>query len=131
VAKREFPGGGLAAHERAGGHTLERHVGKTDEELKARFQREPNREFSSSYTSEDSAQHAMSDVMAARQPIIDEWLTGSKQTLKFDGEAGSVIGRVAIGESGAVVDATGLRVVLLRDHSMPDGYRILTSFPNL
>ncbi len=32
------PGGGLAAHEAKGGHLLERHVGKTDEELVKRLE---------------------------------------------------------------------------------------------
>ena len=33
TVKRPFPGGGLKAHEKDGSHTLERHVGKTDDEL--------------------------------------------------------------------------------------------------
>ncbi len=37
AVKRPFPGGGLKAHEKDGSHTLERHVGKTDDELLKRF----------------------------------------------------------------------------------------------
>jgi hypothetical protein len=129
VSRREFPGGGLDAHERGASHTIKKHVGKTDDELKARLQMEPIRQLASSYTSQDVAEHAISDVMAARQSVIDEWLTGSRRRLELDGEAGSVIGRVAIRETGEVVEATRLRIVLVRDDAMPDGYRILTSFP--
>jgi hypothetical protein len=104
-------------------------VGKTDAELKARFSKEPNRQFSSSFKTEEVAEHAISKALAAERTRILGWLRGTRGKLELDIEAGGVIGRVAIKKTGMVENATMFRVVLVRDASMPDGYRILTSFP--
>ena len=94
-----------------------------------RFEAEPNLKRSGSFTDEAVAEEAISKVLAARRTDIDDWLHGAWWKLELDGEAGPVIGRVAIRETGVIEDATRFRVVLVRDASMPDGYRILTSFP--
>jgi hypothetical protein len=39
---KTVPGGGLAAHEVAGGHTIAKHVGQTEAQLAAKLAAEPN-----------------------------------------------------------------------------------------
>ena len=50
ISVRLLRGGGLAAHEARGGHLLERHVGKTDEELLQRMQSDPRITGASTFT---------------------------------------------------------------------------------
>ncbi|MBT0952716.1 hypothetical protein HUW30_03235 [Bacillus velezensis] len=51
------PGGGLAAHEAKGGHLIERHVGKTDQELLKRLEKSKmsNKKISGSSSFKDRA----------------------------------------------------------------------------
>jgi hypothetical protein len=50
VATVESPRRDLSVDEDMGGHTLARHVGKTDAELRERLRREPNISTASTYT---------------------------------------------------------------------------------
>jgi hypothetical protein len=47
------PGGGLKGHEERGGHTIEKHVGKTEGDLRARLRREPNIPAASAFTNRE------------------------------------------------------------------------------
>src|SRR5690606_25481198 len=71
----EVPGGGLEAHEDAGSHLIERHVGKTEQQLLDRLQRE-NISASSSFRDLPAAEHFISETIAENQDRIDAWLDG-------------------------------------------------------
>jgi len=120
--------GWLRQHEHSGSHTLERHVGKTDDQLRARFA-EPNPpRVASTFTDDSTAERAVSRLLDSRQSSIDNWLSGSAQRLALDGRAPTIVGR-SMDASGNVTLVEGLRAVLVRDARMPEGYRILTAFP--
>ena len=60
-------GGTLIFHENLDGHTLRRHVGKTDTELLARFQTEPDILDSSTYPNLEMAQRVVGETLQAQQ----------------------------------------------------------------
>ncbi|MFG6446799.1 RNase A-like domain-containing protein [Roseateles sp. BYS180W] len=126
-----MPGGGLQVHENAGGHLLEKHVGKTELDLRNRLAAEPNITGSSSFYDRPAAESAVSQTLDANQIKVSDWLSGTAPRLRLDhaltGPAGISVTRGA----GGAVDASSVRVILVRDPRMPTGYRTLTGFPTL
>jgi hypothetical protein len=123
------PGGGLAAHEAAGGHLLLKHVGQSETKLLQRLADEPKISGSSSFYDRAAAESAVSHVIDGSQTKITNWLTGSSNRLRLDSPLPNLAGiSVSRGAAGAV-DASSARVILVRDPSMPTGYKILTGFP--
>jgi hypothetical protein len=119
-------GGGLAAHEAAGGHLLAKHVGQAESALAARLAAQPGIPAASTFLSRAEAEAAISNVMAQRSGDIASWVAnGANGTRAFDGafSGGSVLVR---GASSSVA-GNGARVVLRG--SGGGGYFILTGFP--
>jgi CDI toxin RNase A-like protein len=113
------------------GHTLELHVGKSDQELARRLEADDAPQFNSAFTDTATAAEAVGTVLGDRRPDIDRWL---------DGEPGRTGDRIALdaylpfptGRSVSRTDATdchGVRVVLRRDDRDPRGYVIRTAYP--
>ncbi|MEC1179502.1 hypothetical protein P9B03_13470 [Metasolibacillus meyeri] len=123
--------GGLSAHELKGGHLIERHVGKTDEELLERLK--SNSKISGFSTFKDIAtvEQVANTVLNDPKNIkkIEKWLSNpdSKPTLllkyTIDGE---IIGRSVSKGSEVVEDVTKARIVLKKDK---EGSFILTGYP--
>ncbi|MDD7966971.1 RNase A-like domain-containing protein [Actinomycetospora lemnae] len=130
------PGGGLQRHEDAGGHTLDpsrAHVGASDQDLLDRQASMDRPGAVSTYTDRQTAERAVHENIAANRAAIDRWLQSDPRRpgrfeLAHDEPIGRLAPRTAAG-LGDVTDATVSRVVLVRDVAMPDGYRILTSYP--
>jgi hypothetical protein len=130
------PNGGLASHQAAGGHTLtprKAHVGATDQELLDRQARAHNPIEASTYTDRPTAERRIHENAVANRAAIEQWLRSNPTAPKdFELDHGEIIGRFSpVTASGLddITDATTSRIVLLPDSSMPDGYRILTSYP--
>jgi hypothetical protein len=122
-------GGGLQIHENAGGHLLEKHVGQSEQALLDRLVVEPKITGSSSFYDRATAESAMLQTLEANQTTISDWLNGSAGRLRLDYSLPDPVGiSVSRGATGAV-DVGSVRVILVRDPSMPTGYRILTGFP--
>ncbi|WP_152680351.1 RNase A-like domain-containing protein [Chromobacterium subtsugae] len=122
-------GGGLRAHEVAGGHLLEKHVGQMEQDLLDRLANEPQISGSSSFYDRATAESAVSDALDANQATITDWLNGSSGRLRIDYSQSDPIGiSVSRGATGAI-DVSGSRIILVRNPSMPTGYNILTGFP--
>ncbi|HJQ01092.1 MAG TPA: RNase A-like domain-containing protein [Jatrophihabitans sp.] len=128
---RLVPGGGLAAHEAAGGHTLEKHVGKDIAFLEDRLRREDHLKYSSSFYSREHAENAISDLLESHRTEIDSWLTGGKGTLALSGKAARPIGITLVRGHDQPINVIGVLVRLRRDPLMPAKYRIHTAFPEL
>ena len=90
---RLVPGGGLAAHEAAGGHTIARHVARTDAELAARLAAEPGINGASTFTDRAVAESAMADTIEANQAAVDAWLQGGGNQLVARQTLGETVGR--------------------------------------
>lgn len=130
------PSGGLQAHEDAGGHTLARrkaHVGATADDLLGRLQNSPHRiTGASSYFDRASAERSVGENINANRTAVEDWLAGSDSRLRIDYAHDRIVGHRLDGNatsSDQAVDVRGSRVVLARDTSMPEGYRVLTSYP--
>jgi hypothetical protein len=128
---RLSPGGGLQAHENAGGHLINKHVGKTEIDLQNRLAAEPHISGSSSFYNRTAAEDAVSQALDANTTKVADWLSGTAPRLRIDHTLADPVGiSVARGATGAV-DASSARVILLREPTMPTGYKILTGFPTL
>lgn len=127
---RTVPGGGLAAHEAAGGHLLVKHVGRTERQLRERFESEPDLNFSSSFNDRAPAEYAVSETLNAHLGLIDAFLKGSGKQLVLDHTLPKVAGVSAVrGESG-LLQVSKVRLILRKKSSMQAGYLILTGYPN-
>jgi len=119
--------GWLARNEHSGTHTLSEHVRQTREQL--RFQIESRgKEMASTFTDRTSAEGTLSNLIEAHQGQVRAWLAGSGRRIRLDGDMGYTTG-LTMNASGEVSSVTGVRAVLVRDSSMPDGWRLLTGFP--
>jgi RHS repeat-associated protein len=127
---RIVPGGGLAAHEAADGHTIARHIGKTDAELAARLAAERRISGASSFPVRAIAERATAEALHARASDVSNWLAGTQARLVLDRvPIGYNVGRSLPRGAAAASDVQAVRIVLQRDPAMPTGYRIITSFP--
>jgi hypothetical protein len=108
---------------------LLKHVGQSEQSLLNRLSAEPNITGSSSFYDRAGAENAVSQLLDANQNSIANWLNGSGGRLRLDYSYPEPVGiSVTRGASGAV-DVNSARVILVRDPSMPTGYKILTGFP--
>jgi hypothetical protein len=123
------PGGGLLSHERAGGHTLARHVGQTRTQLETRLLAERNISSASTFTTSSTAEQVVAEALAANQPQIASWLRGTAGRLRIDYVAGRTTGFTLTRGVTDMLPVQGARIILVRDPTLPTGYRILTSFP--
>ena len=118
----------LAADEARGGHTLARHVGKSDAELRARLKAEPDISAASTYFDADTAGRVVAEVLSTKSNEVRKWeqRTGSRPNLVLRLDTGERIGRsIRQGQSNArEVDSA---VVVLR-WTGSDWY-VLTSYP--
>ena len=134
-----YPSLDLRAIERGGAgrpHTLQRHVGKSDVDLRERLATEPV-PASSTYTDLASAQRATDFVIGTsqNQAKIEMWLeNGAKGTQLLDAAVpGAAIGRVLSRADAATgrgaVASSDAQVVLKADSNSPSGYTVLSSYP--
>ncbi|MEC1748906.1 ribonuclease YeeF family protein [Bacillus mojavensis] len=126
------PGGGLAAHEAKGGHLLEKHVGKTDEELIERLRIDPNPHITASSTFKDraTAERIANSVLNDPKNIkkIENWIDDPKKPklmLRYKGD-GEIIGRSVSRNSELVENVTNAKIILKKDNN---GNFILTGYP--
>jgi hypothetical protein len=125
----EVPGGGLEAHEDAGSHLIERHVGKSEQDLVDRLQRE-NISASSSFRDLPAAEHFIAQTIVENQGKVDAWLDGKGGNrlvldAHFDASTGISVKR---GETQAE-DVFSVKLVLERSNALGIGYRIVTGYP--
>ena len=120
--------GWLSRHEHSGSHTIERHVAKSPKELFERM-RIYDLGLASSYASQAVAERLIERTLRRHSDDIGEWLKSSKGKLVLEDTSASPTGISAFA-SGELKAVHGVRVVLQRDSSMDEGYRILTSYPH-
>ena len=124
------PGGGLAAHERAGGHLIDRHVGKSEADLVRRLQEERRIRSASSFPDLPTAEVVVGVVIASRGAEISRWLKGRDPRLALDFTANRPVGIVVSRRTMKAEPARSVRLILERDPAfLPLGWRILTGYP--
>jgi hypothetical protein len=120
----------LSADEAMGGHTLARHVGKTDSELLARLSREPDISSASTYTDRATAEAVVGSALSSAPRSFDAWRgrTGRRPNFVLHFAAHEVIGRsMARGRTVAMPCENAL-VVLRWNERRQEPY-VLTSYP--
>jgi CDI toxin RNase A-like protein len=121
----------LSIDESKGGHTLARHVGKTDAELRDRLRREQI-SSASTYTDRAAAEHAVGAALAAGSRTLDAWQNRSGRrpnlVLHYRSPDHEPIGRSLTRSQEVAVPAVRALVVLRWDERAGDFY-VLTSYP--
>lgn len=119
----------LTIDEERGGHTLERHVGRTDAELHERLERETNISANSTYTDRAIAERTVGAALQQNAEKIQRWLERGphRPNLVIDyTDPNDAIGRVMYPRAMGSVPCDHALVVLRADG---DGYYVLTSYP--
>jgi hypothetical protein len=120
----------LDRDERLGGHTLARHVGRSDIELRDRLRREPGISAASTYTDRTTAERVIATTLSRERRKVDAWLArqGTRPNLALDyrGTSDEVIGRSI--RRGGTPRPCANAVVVLRS-ARDGGFMVLTSYP--
>ncbi|HIY72066.1 MAG TPA: hypothetical protein H9827_11440 [Candidatus Luteimonas excrementigallinarum] len=126
----QVPGGGLQAHEDAGGHLIDRHVGKSEQWLVDRV-RNDNISAASSFRDLPEAEYFVAQTLAEHGGDIEAWLDGKGgNRLVIDSRFDATTGiSVARGQDHAE-DVFSVRLVLERSDRLDIGYRIITGYPS-
>jgi hypothetical protein len=122
----------LSADEAQGGHTLSKHVGRTDAELQERLQAEPNISAASTWTDRAAAEAAVGSALATNRSKIEEWTArGARRpnlAVDYHGDVSKPIGRCMRHGSNTAVAASDA-VVVLKAARDGDGFYVLTTYP--
>jgi hypothetical protein len=121
----------LSRDEAAGGHTLGKHVGRTDDELRARLRRERNIAAASSWTDRETAEHAVGTAIEQNQEKIQRWLNRSgghpNLVIDYDSDPLHPLGRTLSRGSDQAEPCSHATIVL--KWKGPNDYYVLTSYP--
>ena len=124
-----IPGGGLLAHEKAGGHTIERHVGKSEQFLRDRLATDKKISAASSFYDQATAETAISRVLEHNSVKMSGWLAGKAPRATLTGTLERPVGiSIPRGRSNAT-HVSGVRIIVERAPNMPTGYKIVTAYP--
>ena len=121
----------LAADEALGGHTLARHVGKTEAELKERLAEEPHIPAASSFRSREEAERFVSEALRAKDRVIRRWLEFARPGERFPVyyRADEVVGYGIQRSTGMLQPMSRVVVVLKRTDQADKPYFVLTAYP--
>jgi hypothetical protein len=118
--------------EAMGGHTLARHVGKTDAELAERLRREPRISTASTYTDRAIAERVVGAVLARSGGRLTSWerRAGPRPNLALNyvDPANQPIGR-SLRRGRQSAEPASRAVVVLRWLEHSSRFYVLTSYP--
>jgi len=122
----------LAEDEARGGHTLARHVGLTDDDLRARLRRERRISAASTWTDRATAERVVHAAIAGSAVRVERWTarTGTRPNLALDyrGRSGNLLGRSLVRGARRAVECLDATIVLKWDEARGD-YFVLTAYP--
>jgi len=122
------PGGGLMAHEGLeGGHTLAKHVAKSEQFLRHRLATEPDLTAASTFYDRHTAESGISATLEEHRATMTRWRAGTTKTLIIESEMPRPVGIVIHRFARGPVEASTIRVVIKRSRAMPAGFRIYTA----
>jgi Bacterial CdiA-CT RNAse A domain len=118
----------LEQDEAAGGHTLSRHVGQSDEELRRRLQRE-RISAASTYTDRVAAESAVGIAISSHRDKIRQWLShsGGHPNLVLDYDFPRPIGSTLLRNEPHSMPC--LHAIVVLKWKPPADYYVLTSYP--
>jgi hypothetical protein len=118
----------LERDEERGGHTLKRHVGRSDEQLRERLRRE-HISAASTWTDRAAAETTVAEALRAERRRVDSWMRRGypRANLALHYDAGRTIGRSLRRGDDQTVDCTSAVIVLRADDL--DSFYVLTTYP--
>ena len=118
----------LSWDEQQGGHTLSRHVGRSESELAQRLEREAGVAAASSFTDRATAEAVVGTTLQREQEGIAFWMRHDKESLALDyhGESGQSVGEVLLRGETRARAASDARVVLRKRGAR---FFVLTAYP--
>jgi hypothetical protein len=122
----------LAIHESLGGHTIAKHIAKSDTWLMSRVTSDPTIPYASSFTDLHTATWAVNRAMYDNDIAIDSWLNSAATQASFDQDAAIHIGRCATSTQpfGPANPFNVIRLRVILRKLRPNGrFFVLTSFP--
>ena len=124
-----IPGGSLAANEGVeGAHTIDRHVGRTVEQLRQRLDAEKKREVST-FPDLPTAERAVARTLYERRAPIASWLLDRPRGLQsFSWTGDDVVGSVLRHGADAAVPGHTTLVVLAPTSKFAEGFRVHTAY---
>jgi hypothetical protein len=119
----------LARDEARGGHTLDKHVGRSDSELRERLDRERNISAASTWTNREVAEETVGQALRAEHDKIVRWEERGyrRPNLALHFDAGRVIGRSM--RHGDESSAPSTQAVIVLKADGPNSFYVLTSYP--
>jgi hypothetical protein len=128
----------LAEHEagaggQVGGHTIAKHVAKTEEDLRARLLAEPRRQLVATFDSLPVAERVLYQALRANKAAIETWARGARprETRAFFFTANGAVGSILARATNQLQRSSKVRVVLRLQDYNGKLYYILTAFPDL
>jgi hypothetical protein len=120
----------LSADEALGGHTLARHVGKSDNELRERLRREPDISSASTYSDRATAEAVVAEALSSPPRSFAAWLrrTGRRPNFVMHVSADHVIGR-SMSRRRLEVRPCEDALVVVRWDDRRQRFYVLTSYP--
>lgn len=117
-----------------GGHTLARHVGKTDAELAERLRREPGISAASTYTDRAVAERVVGTALAAAGGKLASWerRRGRRPNLvlHYAEPDRQPLGR-SLGRGQRTARPASRAIVVLRWNERSNRFHVLTSYPEI
>jgi len=122
----------LAIDESMGGHTLARHVDKTDAELAERLRREPGISAASTYTDRAVAERVVGATLARAGGKLASWERRSGRrpnlVLNYTEPNRQALGR-SLRRGQRTAQPASSAIVVLRWHEQSRRFYVLTSYP--
>ena len=121
----------LSQDESAGGHTLRKHVGRTDDQLRERLRHERNISAASTWTDRDTAEHAVGTALEQNRSKIERWRDREgghpNLVIDYDGDRSHPVGR-SLRRDADQPEPCAHATIVLR-WTPPNDYYVLTSYP--
>jgi hypothetical protein len=120
----------LAPDEAMGGHTLARHVGRSDDQLRERLRREPDISSASTYTDRATAEAVVGAALSSAPRSFDSWRrrSGRRPNFVLHFPADHVIGRVMTRRQPHATPSSDALIVVRWDERSRQFF-VLTSYP--
>lgn len=118
----------LQRDEQLGGHTLRKHVGRSDEELRERLEQEPHISAASTWTNTELAEQTVAAALRDQAGRIAQWQARGERrsNLALHYDAGREIGRSLERGASQTVPCTAAAIVLKANG---EGFYVLTTYP--
>lgn len=122
----------LERDESLGGHTLERHTGKSDEDLAARLASERQISAASTYSDVETARRVVAAAIERSRDRLEAWVRRSgprpNLVLRYTHPEGRTIGR-SLRRGQRVARSCTRALVVIRWHQRRRDWYVLTSYP--